>query len=151
MLSTPEGIIIPFRELVPNLSIQRFVYEKGSLHYYHHLPRASPLLQLDPYQYYLPEREVLKEIIKLSGLQVERIMARVIEAPTIVSISSEGSYKLDFKKVVRDDVYYLFSLGSDLFLAKRDGDVVKVFEVFRDGDKMLALPIYEVEVSKVER
>jgi len=60
----------------------------------------------------------------------------------------QGSYKLDFKKVVRDDVYYLFSLGSDLFLAKRDGDVVKVFEVFRDGDKMLALPIYEVEVRK---
>jgi hypothetical protein len=161
MLSTPEGIIIPFRELVPNLSIQRFVYERrfvderSSLHhyphYYHHLPRTSLSLQLDSCQYYPPEREVLKEIIKLSGLQVERIMGRVIEAPTIVSISSEGSYKLDFKKVVRDDVYYLFSLGSDLFLAKRDGDIVKVFEVFRDGDKMLALPIYEVEVSKVER
>jgi hypothetical protein len=57
MLSTPEEIIIPFRELILNPSIQRFVYEKGSLHYYHYLPRTSPLLQLDPYQYYLPERE----------------------------------------------------------------------------------------------
>jgi hypothetical protein len=61
----------------------------------------------------------------------------------------DGSYKLDFRKVVRDDVYYSFSLGSDLFLAKRDGDIVRVFEVFRDGDGMLALPMYEVEVSKV--
>jgi hypothetical protein len=160
MLSAPEGIIspfsIPFREPVPNLSrrsSERVVYKENSLPSYpcYYLPTIFPLFLPDLRQYYPPEGEVLKEIIKLSGLQIERIMARVIEAPTIVSISSEGSYKLDFKKVVRDDVYYLFSLGSDLFLAKRDGDIVKVFEVFRDGDKMLALPIYEVEVSKVER
>jgi S1-C subfamily serine protease len=75
------------------------------------------------------------------------IAARVVEAPEIVGASSEGSYKLDFRKVVRDDVYYSFSLGSDLFLAKRDGDIVKVFEVLRDGDEVLAFPIYEVEVG----
>jgi hypothetical protein len=130
-----------FRELIPNPNIERFIFPRF----------IFPQLPLDPYRYYFPEIGTLKEIIKLSGLQIERITARVIETSTIVNVSSEDLYRLDFKKLERDDVYYLFSLGRDTFLAKRDRNVVRVFEVFRDGDKMLALPIYDVEVSGFER
>jgi hypothetical protein len=73
-------------------------------------------------------------------LRAERVVARVVEAPAVVSASSDGSYKLNFRELERDDVYYLFSLGGDSFLAKRDRGIVKVFEAYRDGDRMLALP-----------
>jgi hypothetical protein len=110
-------------------------------------PRAS--LSLSDFGGSWSESRTLCSSADRSWSQAERIAARIVEAPTISSIGLDGSYKLDFSKVVRDDVYYSFSLGSDLFLAKRDGGTVRVFEVFRDGDGMLAIPMYEVEVSKV--
>lgn len=84
-----------------------------------------------------------------SRSQAERIAARIVEAPAIAGVSLGGAYELDLRKAVRDDVYYSFSLGGDFFLAKRDGDAVRVFEVFRDGDKMLAIPIYEVKTGRI--
>jgi hypothetical protein len=112
-------------------------------------PRASALSLSDLGGSWSESRTLCSSADPRSWSQAERIAARIVEAPTIASIGLDGSYKLDFRKVVRDDVYYSFSLGSNLFLAKRDGGVVRVFEVFRDGDGMLALPMYEVEVSKV--
>jgi len=55
--------------------------------------------------------------------------------------------RIDLRKVVEEGCR-LFSCGEDLFLARREGRVVRVYEVVREGDVMLAFPIYEVEVGE---
>jgi hypothetical protein len=125
-------------EKVVRASIRRRMFEAR------YPPRRAPHEELGK----VYRGRALKEVVELpAGLRAERVVARVVEAPAIVSASSDGSYKLNFRELERDDVYYLFSLGGDSFLAKRDRGTVKVFEAYRDGDRMLALPMYEVEVS----
>jgi len=104
----------------------------------------------------------LKEVYELpSEIPIKSILADVVRADEIVKQIAitvprevrEGKYitmdkfELDLSKIEREDIYYSFSLGDDLFLAKRVGNTVRVFEAYEvASNRILAIPIYEVEL-----
>jgi hypothetical protein len=80
----------------------------------------------------------------------EKVMARIIEAPEIVSINPDGSYTLNLKRLKRKGVYYHFSLEGDDFLAKKERNTITVYEAYKVRDKVLAIPIYEVSLGELD-
>lgn len=90
-----------------------------------------------------------KEVYEMpTGFRAERLVANIMPAPSgFVKAIKPNSFDLNPKLIERDDVYYIFSMWDANFLAKREGNVIKVFEAFESKDgKILALPHYEVEI-----
>ena len=54
--------------------------------------------------------------------------------------------QLDLKEVRLENVYYLFSSEECKFLAKKEGNVVTVYEAHELEGKLFAFPLFEVEV-----
>jgi hypothetical protein len=123
------------------------LYRLGEPHFYreeyHTLDRITWIV------HHLMELKTLsKEVIELPrGLGTEKVMARIIEAPEIVSVNPDGTFELDFKRLEREDAYYLFSLEGDDFLAKKDRNTITVYEAYKIKDKLLAIPMYEVSLT----
>lgn len=86
---------------------------------------------------------VLQELYELpTGFRRERVLAEIEEIP--VEVKPDGWIEPDFKKIERDDVYYAFSLGGDLYLARKSENKVRVFEAHKTEDGIIAIPIFEL-------
>lgn len=91
-----------------------------------------------------------KEVYEMpTGLRAERVIANVEKAPAgFVRAIEPDSFDLNMKLIKEEDVYYIFSLWDIKFLAKREGNLVRVFEAYESTDgKIIALPRYEVEIK----
>lgn len=91
-----------------------------------------------------------KEVYEMpAGLRAERVVANVAKAPARFVRSIEpDSFDLDTKLIENEDIYYNFSLWGVKFLAKREGNLVRVFEAYESKDgKIVALPRYEVKIK----
>jgi len=113
---------------------------------------SKPTPQSRMYEWCYPEiltpHRLLKEIFEFpTGLRMEKVLTSVVEAPKIVKVNPDGSFELNFRGLEREDVYYSFFLHEDYFLAKKEGNTVRVCEAYKVEDRLLALPTYEVSLT----
>jgi len=78
-----------------------------------------------------------------------RVYAPVVNAPLgLVKSIGMDSFELDFGLLEKDNVYYAFSVWDVYFLAKKENEIVKVFEAHETKDgRIIAWELYEVEIK----